>query len=349
MFSAMKLRKRKTNEIELGGQDSFLDLVSNIVGILIILVMVAGIRAQYSSADIPDSPKDLADSQTLACLGAQYQALQTKTETLAQQRHDIEEVQLQSEIVAEHIHRQSLEYAALFDLMTSARAAIETIAEEKSQTFKEKIEFQRQLVETNAKLEQINKAKTSLRQIRPRATVLENIPTPLSKTVEEKEIHFRLLGGKIVYVPFDELMQQLRRHVSEELNRYVKQPTNVGKVGPVENFDLEFLLETYALSAYGGYDSKGLRLQYAQFVPRFEPLGEPVRAALASPQSEFRRKLAMFMKDYTVTVWVYPDSFEEYQELKQFLYEQGYSVAARPTPMGHHIGASPHGTKSSAQ
>ena len=334
----------------MGGQDSFLDLVSNIIGIVIILVMVAGIQSQYSSANISDSPQASASPQMLAYLEKEYQKLQTKTEMTAQLRYAAEEVQIQSGIVAEQIRQQSLEYAALFDLMTSARAAIETIAEEKSQTFKEKIEYQRQLQETNAKLEQIDKAKTHFRQIRPRATVLENIPTPLSKTVEEKEIHFRLLGGKIVYVPLMELIEQLKRQVNEEKNRYVKQRTNAGKVGPIENFDIEFLLATYDIPAYGNYDSKGIRLQYAEVIPKFEPMGESIQAALASPQSEFRRKLSRFMRDiYTVTVWVYPDSFEEYQELKRFLNEQGYSIAARPTSMGQPIAASSYGTKSSAQ
>jgi len=346
----MKLRKRQTTEIEMGGQDSFLDLVSNIIGIVIILVMVAGIQSQYSSANISLSPETVASPQVLADLETKYQELQTKSETAAKLRYGAEEVQLQSEIVAEQIRRQSLEYAALFDLMTSARAAIEAIAEEKSQTFKEKTEYQRQLQETNAKLEQIDKAKTHFRQIRPQATILENIPTPLSRTVEEKEVHFRLLGGKIVYVPFPELIEQLRQHVGEERNRYVKQRTNADKVGPVENFDLEFLLVTYDVPGQGGYESKGIRLHYAEVVPKFEPMGEPIQSALASPQSEFRRKLAMFMKDiYTVTVWVYPDSFEEYQELKRFLGEQGYSIAARPTATGQPIAASPFGTKSSAQ
>ena len=339
----MKLRKRKNAEIELGGQDSFLDLVSNIVGILIILVMVAGIRAQYSSANVSEPPKIFADSQILADIETKYQELQTKTERAARLRRDTEEIQLRSEIIAEQIHLQSLEHAALFDLMTSVRAGIELAAEEKSQTFKEKIEYQRQLLETNARLEQIDRAKTYFRQVRPQATVLENIPTPLSRTLgdEEKEINFRLLGGRIVYVPFTELLMQLRGHIFEERNRYSRQETSVGRVGPIENFDVEFLLAARNTS---------IRLQYAEMVPRFEPLGQPLRVALASPQSEFRQKLSLFRRDiYTVTVWVYPDSFEEYQELKKFLHEQGYSVAARPMAMGQGIGASPYGTRSSTQ
>jgi hypothetical protein len=345
----LKPKKRKSGEIEMGGQDSFLDLVSNVVGILIILVMIAGIRAQSSSANVPNAPEPSVDSQTHADLQTKYEVLQDKAANTAQIRQEAEELRARSELVANQIHRQSLEHAALFDVMTSVRAAIETAAEEQSSTVKEKIEYQRQLLETNAKLEQINNTKASLQQTRPRATVLENIPTPFSKMVEEKEIHLRLLGGKIVYVPFMELLELLRRHVSEEQNRYIKQRSGNGKVGPIDNFELEFLLAVFDVQMR---DRVGMRmeLQYAEVVPKFEPMGEPLRTALASPDSSFRRKLALYRKDiYTVTVWVYPDSFEEYQELKKFLYEQGYSVAARPISMGHPISGSPHGTKSSAQ
>jgi len=337
----MKLRKRKNTEIELGGQDSFLDLVSNIVGILIILVMVAGIRAQYSSANVGDSPKISADSQTLADLEARWRELQTKEETAFRLRMDVEDMQFQSEVVTEQLLLQSREYAVLFDLMTSMRAGIELAAEEKSQTFKEKIEYQRQLQELNAKLEQIDKARTYFRQTRPKATVLENIPTPLSRRVDGKEIHLRLLGGRVVHVPLDELIIQLRGHIGEEAHRYSKQKTTVGKVGPIDNFELEFLLTAH---------DHGIYMQYAGAVPKMEPLGQPLRQALDSPQSEFRRKLSTYQKNlYTVTVWIYPDSFEEYQELKQFLHEQGYSVAARPLVAGSTIGVSPYGTKSSTQ
>jgi hypothetical protein len=315
--------------------------VSNIVGILIILVMVAGIRAQSSSANVGDSPKISADSRTLADIESRYHELQTKGETALRLRMDVEDLQIQSEVVTEQLLLQSKEYAVLFDLMTSMRAGIELAAEEKSQTFKEKIEYQRRLQEINAAFEQIEKAKTYSRQTRPKATVLENIPTPLSRRVEGKEIHLRLLGGRVVYVPLDELIIQLRGHIGEEQSRYSKQKTNVGKVGPIDNFELEFLLATH---------DHGIYLQYAEAVPKWEPLGQPLRLALTSPQSDLCRKLSMFQKNlYTVTVWVYPDSFEEYQELKQFLHEQGYSVAARPLVTGSAIGISPYGTKSSTQ
>ena len=344
----MKPRKRNHTEIELSGQDSFLDLVSNIVGILIILVMVAGVRSQYSSANVAGAAK--AEPSMLAELDAKYQELQTKSETAAKLRMDVEDLKMQTEILGEQTYLQSREYAALFDVMTSVRAAIDLAAEEKSQMLKEKIEYQRLLLETNAQLEQIDRTRNYFRQVRPKATVVENIPTPLSRTVETKEIHVRLLGGRIVYVPLNELAIQLRGHIIDEKYRYYKQKSSTGKVGPIENFELEFLLVTYDVPVRGGGFETRIDLQYGEIVPKLEPLGQPLRQALASPQSEFCRKLFSFQKNiYTVTVWVYSDSFEEYQVLKQFLQERGYSVAARPMMLGHPIGISPHGSRSSTQ
>ena len=336
----MKLRKRKNTEIELGGQDSFLDLVSNIVGILIILVMVAGVRAQYTSAYI-------VDPAVFAGIEAKRREIQTKKETTAKIGWSIEEMKLQQGVIAEQLFLQAEEYAVLFDLMTSVRAAIDIAAEEQSQTFKEKIEYQRQLLETNAKLEQIDKAREYFRQIRPQATVKENVPTPLSQVVEEKEIHIRLLGGRVVHVPLDDLILQLRKHINDERLQYQRRQTNVGKVGPIDNFVMEFLLVTHGDPTYG---RTWINLQYGEVVPVSEPLGETLRTALDSPQSEFRRKLVTYQRNiYTVTVWLYPDSFEEYQELRVFLQDNGYSVAARPMTKGSPIGISPQGTRSSTQ
>jgi hypothetical protein len=40
------MRRDEHSQIESAGQDSFLDVTTNIVGILIVLVMVVGMRAQ---------------------------------------------------------------------------------------------------------------------------------------------------------------------------------------------------------------------------------------------------------------------------------------------------------------
>jgi len=80
-----------------------------------------------------------------------------------------------------------------------------------------------------------------------------------------------------------------------------------------------------------------------------DELGE-FRDAAMGPHSEFRTALeGRDPRRTTVTLWTYQDSFPLFRELRQELHKLGYTVAGRPLPHGYPIGASPHGSKSSAQ
>ena len=80
-----------------------------------------------------------------------------------------------------------------------------------------------------------------------------------------------------------------------------------------------------------------------------EVVRESVEESL-TPQGRLRTELdALRSSHTTVTVWVYPESFAEFRELKQRLYKEGFLCAARPLPKGMRIGGSPHGSSSSAQ
>ena len=49
-LSPFRRRARESENLD-GGQDSFLDVVSNLVGVLIILIMVAGVRVRTASSE----------------------------------------------------------------------------------------------------------------------------------------------------------------------------------------------------------------------------------------------------------------------------------------------------------
>jgi hypothetical protein len=84
-------------------------------------------------------------------------------------------------------------------------------------------------------------------------------------------------------------------------------------------------------------------------LPTSADLGEPLAAALTEP-SEFLAILNGFEPNRTtVTVWVYPDSFDAFRKLKSELFRRGYATAGRPMPEGHPIGGSPDGSRSAAQ
>jgi hypothetical protein len=92
-----------------------------------------------------------------------------------------------------------------------------------------------------------------------------------------------------------------------------------------------------------------IELEKIYFVDAEQSLGMPLSEAL-QPGSEFRGRLAdKNPQQTTVTVWVYPDSFDEFRTLKAELFKLGYLTAGRPLPAGHPIGGSPDGSRSSAE
>ena len=344
------MRKRNTNTNALGNQDSFLDIVTNVVGILIILVMIAGVKAQSS----PPSPQDDTLTETLRKIDENERQLVEKAEAAAMTKANIDEIGDQTAILQEQAFAQAEQYAALFDLMTSVQAGIEVEAEQKDQTLKDVLELRRQLLEQDAKLEQLDQTKNWMLAHRPQATVIENVPTPLGRTVEtDKEIHFRLKGGHITYVPYTELFNKLIAEVSENKNRIFKQKSASGTVGPIDEFSMKYAVVCYDVlmsDAHGSGIGTRLELAYVELVPAYDSIGEPAREAIASPNSEFVNRVKRYRQDiYAVTIWVYPDSFEEFRELKKFLYSKGYQVAGRPLEFGQPISGSPEGTKSKAQ
>ncbi len=75
--------------------------------------------------------------------------------------------------------------------------------------------------------------------------------------------------------------------------------------------------------------------------PTSDVVYESVEAAIADG-GRLRLELAgRNPKETVTTVWVYPDSFTQFRQLKDQLYTMGFMTAARPLPDGIRIGAAP--------
>ncbi len=91
-------------------------------------------------------------------------------------------------------------------------------------------------------------------------------------------------------------------------------------------------------------------LERFHFEPMEKGLGETVDEALSSDQSQFAGVLASEDPGRTtVTIWVYPSSFERFREVREHLYKRGFAAAGRPLTEGRPIGGSIYGSRSVAQ
>ena len=124
-------------------------------------------------------------------------------------------------------------------------------------------------------------------------------------------------------------------------------------MGPVGGFRLRYTLERHDVPLdtvqQTGHGGSYARLEKWTIVPSSDELGEPVRLALQQG-SDFRQGLAKLLPGRTtITIWVYPDGFEAFRQIRKELYRLGYTIAARPLPPGSSISGSPDGSKSAAQ
>ncbi|MCL2624445.1 MAG: hypothetical protein FWD31_12355 [Planctomycetaceae bacterium] len=343
----MRNKRTTTGETMEAGQDSFLDIVSNMVGILIILVVVAGLRAR----DLPilskvDETKIVAAAENFDRHQAVFNNINLECLELTER---FELMRMQYDNLMEGEYQQNLAYRVWLE--NAIHSQTQTMDNESRAGF----EMQRQLAELDAMLERLGHEKNWLHQQKPETTVIENIPTPISSNAaDDKEVHFRILNGRIAHVPLRYLRTQLETEIMRRRNDLMTQPRITGVLGPIDGFRMQYSVIRQDLPMHLAQEA-GVRsvvmLERCEMVPVGDDrmLGETLEQAL-TPNSVFRTcLLGCRQNEYSVTVWVYPDSFGEYQKIKNYLYRSGYRTAARPMDFGQPITASPHGTKSANQ
>jgi len=337
---------RRPAQDETPGHDSFLDIVANIVGILIILVLVVGVR-------VKNAPVTLAIPET---------ADETPQQAADLKRHTATEAALRKDVLAAHgeirrLAEQAEAYAgarnALATMVAAAEAEIDARRAKLGDEARQEFDLKRRLAESQVQLAAVEQQRAQIETARESPVVIENHPTPISRTVDGNEAHFQLLGGRIAWVPLTRLVDELKARAKRQTHRLQFDSEFTETIGPVDRFRLRYTLVRKEITpemamelGYGGYV---VSLARFDLLPLSGELGEPVDEALAAG-SEFRRRLAGLRPGRTtVTVWVYPDGFAAFRRVRDELYRLGFSVAARPLVEGDLIGGSPEGTKSAAQ
>jgi hypothetical protein len=170
-------------------------------------------------------------------------------------------------------------------------------------------------------------------------------PTPIARTVTGEELHFQIDQGRISYIPLVELFELAKTQTRRHSGSLTSMAQRIETVGPVQDFSLDYVIEVKVDQARGQ-----VLVRSREWVvrPASPGLGETIAEAL-QPHSKFRRVIADVRPDTTVTLWCYPDSFEEFRGLREELHRLGIPTAGRPMPEGAPIGGSTDGSKSVVQ
>ena len=339
-------RKRRTADDSAGGEDAFLDIVANLVGILVILVMVIGVRAQDAWIE---------SNGTVATDNGLEDLQQSRTKTASTHRSltsSVHEVQQQAVELQQLTQIKQQERHHLKVLLTAARMTLDEHREELSETEQKQVAVAAEMRELKDALNRVESQRDSLEAERKRPITLEHLPTPLARTVFGGEEHFRLKHGRIAYVPMHELTDLLKADAPRRVQMLATASQVTETLGPVQDFHLRYTMHRRNLEAatrVGSISRQVAELKKFVLVPMSDVIGEPLTQALES-NSQFHQLVDTFRPGKTVvTVWTYPDSFGEYRTLKKWLYDRGFSSAARPLPENQPISGSPNGSRSAAQ
>ena len=341
------------------GQDAFLDIVANLVGILIILVVVVGASASNRAQQAP--------IEANANLEAEYQATIDEIDTASTLANKlrVDNLQLEQQILeqnrlAANLSDRRHRLLVQAEMLRVSATKVESQLKAKQASFDETTRINQQIQiklataeeSLTEELNDVNAQTAALAaSFKPvKNKQLKHYPNPIAKTVFSEELHFRLANGKLTHVPLEELLGLMKdewRLKAEQ--RLATSDRTVETVGPLEGFRLQYQLTAADRGPAGAGLGRAIRLDRFQIIPQPNLPGKTIATAFAEG-SRFREILSRHEpRRTTVSVWLYPDGFADHRAIKTWLYENGYQMASWPLEHGRHISGGPNGFKTSAQ
>ncbi len=354
----MLRRRRRTREIPFSF-DSFLDIVANVVGVIIRLILVVWVGARSYSALKHLPPADTPRAGVAEPIYAAHEDPVQYELT----HHERELARLQAELLA---HLQQVETAGTQRARTEQEFA--HVAARRREVEREAAALHQEVAGRGRTAEAAALSLAELRRrqarLREELRALERLPvttktlryrTPVSQPVHAEQLMFELRAGRITFLDIAALIAEARLSL-EERGRELRTARKVEAVaGPVGAFRLRYTLERErgVLDSLGAAPETETNYRYGLTEWRVEPVagtrGETADQALVTGSALRQIVDALDPRQAVVTIWVYPDSFAAYRRLRDYLHDRDVVVAGRPLPAEAPIAGSPHGSASRGQ
>lgn len=263
------------------GSDSFLDVIANIVGILIILIVVAGLRVARTPV------KDGANTTTENAGGTEPPLLtdqpgkqkplpvagprrvratpRPKPPPLSAPLPEVPAAEMPSsdEIAAQtaalktelaslrdRFYRVQLEQIALRkkqQAFTSQQAVVQGQYRQlaaKEAGWNQRLQQLEETARRNAaRLAALQQQYDEARRQGPPVKQIRHKLTPVGREVRGREIHFHVAGGRVSPVPLEKLLRLMKEDVLRRKEWLFKFPVHRGRVGPLDGFSMTYVVE----------------------------------------------------------------------------------------------------------
>lgn len=328
-----------------GGEDSLLDVIANLVGVLIILVAIASAASRQHVLR-----EAAAKNEAATGLAAAREELDRAGQLAGSSEQALRELERQT-ILAEAATQQleGLRHQLLLGRELALRELRRRAGLAESEAGETELARQ-EVVSLKAELTRLEERQAARGAARPELRELVHYPTPIAKTVFSDEVHFRLRAGQIDFLPISGLMELMKTRLRSAEPREIAESLT-GQVGPLESYRLHYWLDASPAGPPGPNGPQGVLVELKRF--ELDPLpghaGEPVATALEDGSRFWTRLGRMRPERTTVSLWVYPDSYPEFLQLRDALRERGYQTAAWPLLESQKVTGGRDGMRTTAQ
>ncbi len=193
-------------------------------------------------------------------------------------------------------------------------------------------------------------ALAAVPQSKPQAIMAKNA---VAKPTEGTEYHFEIRRGRVSFVDIDHLVELVKADARIRIRAGGSRSRLASTVGPLGSFSLKYELGRSVPEALAEMLGNSSEITYN--LVGWEVVSESPNRGEAYPttksaSSNYARAIHRLNPDRdTITMWIYPDGFALYRQLRDDLHAQGFMVAARPLPEGTSIKGSPGGSLSAGQ
>lgn len=264
------------------GSDSFLDVLANIVGILIILIVIAGLRVSQSpvrfpgsestGVETPTAPEILADENTdeddplapeFAPENGQENSAPPAPVAAVETPRELPPLEPPPDLTsaAQQLSTEVQRLEQGLRAATEQTAAVRQLeAELKEQLARLQGQVSSQERTARSLADDVESRKTNIGQLQQTLAqlrrqiaeeeqkadpveTLEHQVTPISKVVEGHEQHYRLLGNRVSEVPVASLSFRLREQIGRRKDWLLKQRSHQGVVGPIGGYSMHYVVQ----------------------------------------------------------------------------------------------------------
>lgn len=314
------------------GHDAFLDIVANLVGILIILVVVLGAQSHSIMTDVRAKQERPTDPRQVEANDSDMEALGRAASLAASAQAD--SVRLESTIKQfdARIAKQNERRTILLALLSEAEAAWEDEQQKLDEAQRWAAERQVKVASLTKQLTEMKGERSQLENAQPPVIAISHLPTPMAKTVFGKELYLRLKDNRLSVIPFESLADEIGRDF-RRTSGSSRDGVSDAAVGPIRGYVARYVMNrSNELVSNGNQIARMTRARVlvAAFEPLREPHGETIETVLANDDWLDIELAGYDPETTTVTVAVYPDSYAAFRKLKERIYAKGYATAARP-------------------